>query len=418
MRGYVLVGCSCLAIAAACGGGKKPAKKPIVKEDKPVEKKVTEEDRAKQRLAEAQEIVPDGSTCLPTSLKAENAPRLELAAIGPDALVCAIDTDESRLLGPVGCWKIDLATGGLAYKSTEGLPGRGFPVKLDDKCARGYCLPKDAKSDGNAHIAWESEGKNVAVLVGDEVHLFDADSKAHASTFSIRGEKGVAGAPTALFYVSGTIAVEGKGEGANTHLWVFKADGTPVGPIAALGGKDERPLSTYKGSVSILDKDRIGVSEHAMETMTVYKISDGTRAKLVRNAKKPACKPAELDAYWQDGDKVGDKCKGSIEALSSHLQGATVVAGAKNFLVLLKGERLGELGVLDAKTLQEKKAIKMPWCSGEAGGAEGAAGGDAGADATKDKEKDKDSKDSKETAKSGTRGATKKTSSDPEEGGE
>jgi len=28
----------------------------------------------------------------------------------------------------------------------------------------------------------------------------------------------------------------------------------------------------------------------------------------------------------------------------------------------LRGPRLGELAVIDAKTLAEKKSIKMPWC--------------------------------------------------------
>jgi hypothetical protein len=43
------------------------------------------------------------------------------------------------------------------------------------------------------------------------------------------------------------------------------------------------------------------------------------------------------------------------------------VAGTKNLLMLLRGPRLGELAVVDAKTLAEHKAIRMPWCD-EAGG--------------------------------------------------
>ncbi len=406
MRGYVLVGVSSLAFAACGGGGKKTAKKPKkAKTEVAVEKKETEEDRAEKRLAAAQKIVPDGSACLPPGLKDEGAPRLELAASGQDALVCAIDTNKERLLGPVGCWKIDLATGGLTYKAPEALPGRGYPVSLDGKCARGFCLPAEAKSDATTgHIAWDAESKKVAVLVGDDVHLFDADTKDHESSFTIKGDKGVTNNPINIYFVGAAVAVEGQDEGANAALWMFKTDGTQLGPVLSLGGKEEKPLSTYKGSVSVLDKARLGVAERGMETMTVVEVADGKRSKLVRNAKKPACKAAELDAFWHDGDKVGDKCRGSVEALSGHLMGATAVAGAKNFLVLLRGDRLGELGVLDAKTLQEKKAIKMPWCEGEGGGA------DAGA--SKD-----DAKEPAEAPK-GTRGATKKTSSDPEEGGE
>jgi hypothetical protein len=391
---------------AACGGGsKKVAKKPKTKPEPVVEKKETEEDRAEKRLKEAHKLVPDGSSCLPVALKEDGAPNLELAANGPDALICAIDTDKDRLLGPVGCWKIDLATGGLTYKTPEPLPGRSFWVKLDEHCARGYCLPKDAKDASTAIIAWDLDGKKVAVLAGDDVHVFDAESKAQESSFSIRGDKGLTNNPTAIYFVGSSIVVEGADDGAYAAAWVFKPDGTALGPVAALGGKEEKPISTYKGSVSILDKGRVGVSDHGMDTLTVYEVDGGKRTKLVRNSKKPACKPAEIDAYWHGEDKVSDKCKGSLEALSGHLVGATVVAGAKNFLALLRGDRLGELGVLDAKTLQEKKAIKMPWCSAE--------GGEGAADGEKKTEAKDDAKEEK-TEKGKTRGA----SSDPQEGGE
>jgi hypothetical protein len=403
MRGYMLVGWTTLAFACGGGGGKKTAKKPKATADstEEVAKPETEEDRAAARRTEAHKLVPEGSSCLPASLKDEDAPRLELGAIGVDAIVCAVDTKPDRLLGPVGCWKVDLATGALAYKDPEPLPARGFSVLLDGQCARGYCVPNEAKvTEKVAHIAWDTDGKKVAVLVGDDVHLFDAESKDHESSFSIRGDKGVTNNPTAVHFVGSTIVVEGADEGANAGVWIFKSDGTQVGQVMGLGGKEEKPLSTYKGSVSILDKARIAVSERGMETLTTYDVENGKRAKLVRNAKKPACKAAELDAFWHDGDKVSDKCKGSVEALSGHLMGATAIAGKTNFLVLLRGDRLGELGVLDAKSLAEKKSIKTPWCADGEGGAaakkEEASGGDG------------------EKKKSTTRGK----SADPEEGGE
>jgi hypothetical protein len=115
----------------------------------------------------------------------------------------------------------------------------------------------------------------------------------------------------------------------------------------------------------------------------------------VRKVPKLKCKAAELDAYWVDGDKVTDRCKESINKASGHLMGANVVAGAKNFLVLLRGDRLGELAVMDSKYLKEKDVIKMPWCEGS-----GAAAADAPA------------------KKSTTRGAVPADSSDPQEGGE
>jgi hypothetical protein len=102
----------------------------------------------------------------------------------------------------------------------------------------------------------------------------------------------------------------------------------------------------------------------------------------VRKLPRVACKPDELDAFWHDGDKVTDKCRDSIMKASGPLMGADAVMGSKSLLVLLRESRLGELAVMDAKTLAEKKAIKMPWCD---------AGGDKG-DAKPDKADKADTK--------------------------
>src|SRR4051794_16301691 len=81
----------------ACGGGAKPVVEPpppvaeIKKPPPPAPE--TEEDRERKRRAEANTIIPDGSSCLPTELKSPSAPRLELAAIGSEAVVCAIDQE-------------------------------------------------------------------------------------------------------------------------------------------------------------------------------------------------------------------------------------------------------------------------------------------------------------------------------------
>jgi hypothetical protein len=394
----------------ACGGGgkKKPEFTPseVDNEKSSPKKAETEEDREKKRLAQAHEIVPEGSSCLPASLKEENAPRLELGAAGRDALVCAIDQDRERLLGPVACWKLDVITGKLEYRNPEPLPGRGFSVRLTDKCARGYCLPNAPKAE-IAHMARNLDGSKVAVLVDDEVHIFNRESKAHESSFSIRGDKGLTNEPKAVHFVAETILVEGADEGPYSAVWVFKTDGTQVGPITSLGGKQEKPVSTHKGSFSILDKERVALGEKGMALLTTYNVNNGARAKLVRKVPKLACKPAELDAFWVDGDKVTDKCKASIMKASGHLMGGTVVAGGKSFVVLLRGNRLGEIAIVDQKSLAEKSKLQMPWCD--------AGGGD------NDKAADDDAKVEEKTPakkKAATRGAVQADSSDPQEGGE
>jgi hypothetical protein len=201
-----------------------------------------------------------------------------------------------------------------------------------------------------------------------------------------------------------------------------------MGPVAMLGGKEEKPVSTYKGSLSVLDKNRIAVADHGMETVTTFQLDNGARGKLVRKLKtKAACKATELDAYWHEGDKVTDKCKDSIEKAYGALMGSTMVAGAKNNLALLRGDRLGELGVLDAKTLEEKKAIKLPWCSAEGGGDGGGAGGGGEAKESEkaggakpeaapaaEEAKPSSSKASGKKAKA----APKADSADPQEGGQ
>jgi hypothetical protein len=412
MRGLVFVACSVAAVLAGCGGGGKKEKtfKPDDGADikAPPKKAETEGDREKKRLAQAHEIVPEGSSCLPPSLKEEGAPRLELGAAGRDALVCAIDQDKDRLLGPVACWKLDVTSGKLEYKDPAPLPGRGFTVKLDGKCARGYCLPKEPK--GNvAHMATNLDGSKVAVLVDDEVHLFAGEGKAHESSFTVRGDKGVTNEPKAVHFVADAILVEGADEGPYSAVWVFKTDGTQVGPITQLGAKEEKPLSTHHGSFSILDKTRVAIGYRGMETLNTYDVTNGARAKLVRKMPKLACKPAELDAYWVDGDKVTDKCKASITKASGTLMGSTVVAGGKSLLVLLRGDRLGELAVVDPKSLAEKSVLKMPWC-------EGADAGGGADDAKTEKEAPAEEKAAKK--KSTTRGATQSDSADPQEGGE
>ena len=414
MGRHVLVVC---ALIAACGGNKKQAAKPVAKdtETKPPPPVETEADREKKRHEIAVAIVPEGSACLPIALKDENAPRLELAAVGKDAIVCAIDTDRTRLLGSIACWKLDLKVnpGALEYRDPSPLPGRGFDVKLDDRCARGFCLPADAKlGDGVAHMAVNLDGTKRAVLVGTDVHVFDEASRAHQSAFTIAGDKGVTNDPIAIHFVGDALFVEGADKGPYSAVWVFKPDGSPVGPIVALGGKNDKPMSTYHGSFSILDSNRVAIAERGYDTFTIYEIDNGQRTKLVRKVGKPTCKPDELDTFWHDGDKVTDRCRDSVNKLFGPFIGATTIAGQTSLLSLLRNDRLGELAVLDSKTLAEKRTLKMPWCSaGGAKGADDASSGGGGGDAA-DKQPEKPAK--------ATRGPKKKgaKSSDPEEGGE
>ena len=98
------------------------------------------------------------------------------------------------------------------------------------------------------------------MLVGTDVHLFDAGTKQHVSTFGIAGDKGVTGTATALHFVADSVIIEG-GDDAAPGAWVFKLDGSATGQMMALGGKDEKPLSLRKGSFSVLDPMKVAMRQ-------------------------------------------------------------------------------------------------------------------------------------------------------------
>src|SRR5207244_12892553 len=113
---------------------------------------------------------------------------------------------------------------------------------------------------------------------------------------SSHGEKGVPAdaSATAIQWIGPTLFVE-----ANDAIYVFKADGTAVGPIEALGGpKDAKPLSMRGGSFSVFDDKRVAIAEQGYTSVTIYEVDTGKRTKLVRKISNGPCKKEELDLYW------------------------------------------------------------------------------------------------------------------------
>lgn len=366
------------ASLVACGGSsaKKDSKKPVAskstkKTKKPPVKKETEEDRAKKREAAAEELVASGSTCLPQALKDPAAQlSLELGALGSEAILCAMDRDPSRLLGAAGCWTIDLGAGGLAFRDRNAIPGRGYHAAIDrGTCVRGFCLPKDQEvsTDKPALIAWSLEGNQAAVVAGDHVHLFDAESKELSKSIALRdpaqGDKVMPGDATGLWFLGDTIFLQG-GEAGNSSIWTYKTDGTAGGPLLGLG-KGNAPVAMAHGSFSILDKDRVAVAERGFSTLTIFEVANGKRSKLVRKVSPGPCRSAQVESFFSpEPGEIPAKCLTHLKKTYDHFMGTTMVAGSKNFLGALTSERVGELAVIDSKNLSEKRAIKLPWCEG------------------------------------------------------
>lgn len=366
------------ASLVACGGGssKKETKKPVAsktktKTKKPPVKKETEEDRAKKREAAAEELVASGSTCLPTSLKDPASQlTLELGALGSEAILCAMDRDPARLLGAAGCWTIDLGAGGLAFRDRNAIPGRGFHAAIDPgNCVRGYCLPKDQEvaADRPALIAWNLDGKQTAVVAGDHIHLFDAESKELSKSIALRdpaqGDKVMPGEAAGVWFLGDMLFLQGGEEGASS-IWMYKTDGSAAGQMMGLG-KGNAPVAMGHGSFSVLDKDRVAVAERGFSTLTIFEVASGKRSKLVRKVSPGPCRSNQVESFFspEPGD-LPAKCLAHLKDTYDHFKGTTMVAGSKNFLGALTGERVGELAVIDSKNLSEKRAIKLPWCEG------------------------------------------------------
>lgn len=368
-----------LLLLAACGGGtKNPALGPQTGSEHASSTQAGagqagETKRESSAAPSSAEILPAEGNCLPAKLKTDSSLHLELASIGKDPIVCAVDTEATRLAGPVGCWKVDLSklkaeSVPLVRVPAAPLPNRNVDALLSNGCAHGLCLPKTAKptSTNVVHLAWNHDGAHAAMLVGDEVHLFDAATKAHQSSFSVRGAKGVANDAVEVFFVGKVVFVVGADAGQQSGVWAFKVDGTPIGPIQALGGKAKTLVSPYRGSFSVLDPGHVAIAERGMETLTTYEVDTGRRIKSVRKLPKNPCKPDEIDAFWHDSGKVTKKCRIALESASGMFVGATAVMGSMNLLVALQGARLGELAVIEPKSLAERrKPLKMPWCEAE-----------------------------------------------------
>ncbi len=364
----------------ACGGGsgKKATKTPVAKKDpkgkstkdpKKKKKPVTEEDRAKKRDEQASKIIAADSTCLPTDLKDPGAKMsFELGAVGGLAIVCAMDRDDERALGAVGCWDVDLTAGSIKFRDRNGIPGRGFHAAIQGGCVRGYCLPKDQEvsTEQPALISWSLDGAQVAVAAGDQIHLYDAASKELSKSVPLHdpahGDKAMPGAAKALWFLGDNLFLHGGEEGATT-IWSYKTDGTANGQLMGLG-KGNEPVSMNHGSFFLLDKDRVAASERGLSTLTIFEVGTGKRSKLVRKVSNGPCRSNQVDAYFstEAPATIPAKCVSHLKKTFADFDNTTMVAGSKNFLAALTGERVGELAVIDTKNLSERRAIKLPWC--------------------------------------------------------
>src|SRR5207302_10349421 len=100
--------------------------------------------------------------------------------------------------------------------------------------------------------------------------IFAVGARTTESSFNIRGDKGLTNDPVAVHFVGEALFIEGADQGPYSAVWGWKTDGTKLGPMVPIGG--DKPISTYRGSFSILDKNHIGLAERGCELLHIYAV--------------------------------------------------------------------------------------------------------------------------------------------------
>jgi hypothetical protein len=372
LAAILLVGAAGATLASTgCGGGNKKttttAKKKTTK-TKTLAKGKTEADFTAERTKASRAIVPEGSDCLPDDkLDYQISLQGEADAIN----LCAVDTDTSRALGVVACWNVNRENNALEFIEAKPSPGQGFMAKAELGCVRGYCPPSKLVDSTTAHIAWSTDGKHTGVLTNDALHIFNADDKKHLAEIKITdaalGEKAVTNTPSGLVFVGDTAFVVGSDSKPTAGVWMFKADGTPLGAVTSPNPKDKAPLSIHAGSLSVLDADHVGISESGLSSLTIVEASTGKKSKVVRKLPKLACKPPELTSFFASDGNEGDKCLASATPVFAPFIGSNMLmTKKKSVLASLRASRRLDLSVMDSKTLAEKTVITLKGCGGAA----------------------------------------------------
>ena len=211
----------------------------------------------------------------PTALKADSAPRLELAGEGPDAVLCAVDTDTVAPARP-GRVLEDRSQerrreDQLARTRPHGRDAAAGPRRrrAARRKVRARLLParrRQARRQRRAHVVEprRKTGRGARRRRRSPVRCRRRRATRRASPRrSTRARRRRRWPCTSrATCCSSKVATT-----RTDSIWGFKADGTPVGLIDVLGGKGAQPISIAKGSFSIIDPSRVALADHGMETL-------------------------------------------------------------------------------------------------------------------------------------------------------
>jgi len=300
--------------------------------------------------------------CLPKAHKGETR---QLGLVDGAPVLCTMIAGEAQSGSRVGaCWDVDLKTGSLNPRAAAQLPGHGMSVALDAKgCFDGYCLGKP--EEGEIIVSPSTDGRHFVIHANLTARVFDVKTKKLVKTFGFRSENGsdddsVSNAVIDVLYVGDTIYAIGSDAGPYIGVWAFKDDGTPRGLIKEGGDS----FSVYTGTWTVIDENRVALSDVGMRRLLIVSSKDAKRKLLKRRVKLAPCKEGDIAAYLGDDADVPAACKKHIEKTFAPYLGATIAAMPGGDLLFALADRAGsELAILDGKSLAEKKRIKLKQCA-------------------------------------------------------
>ena len=310
--------------------------------------------------------------CLPRPVTTPDStgrlPSLQLG-LAPAPTLCAYDMQDAP--AGLGCWTVDAAKGALSASTTTGLPGHGRRVRADAAgCIDGFCVASGAAPPEPRLFAVSSSGTHAAMLDDEAVHVFDVRTKMRTVSIKLSDPQAsdttnVSNVPVRLLFVDDTIFVVGSDAGPFIGVWQFKADGRRLGRIVrnTQSGADGETFNVFQGSVSLLGAGHIALTDAGLRSMLVVPIGEGKPRLIRRTTASAPCSKTHMERMAEGDLTLPAACRAVVRRqFEPYFDASLVQLASGDFLVALTGPAQGELALLDARTLAEKRRIKPAKC--------------------------------------------------------
>jgi len=307
-------------------------------------------------LSAAAGVADAAPACLP-ALATRPGSELTLGSIAGVPLACV-----ARGAKVLGCWDIDPRSGTLTARAVSAPPGRSIEAAPDAKgCVDGYCLPATGTAPERVLMATSTDGRH-AVIGGwgsGAVAVFDTRTKKLLRSFDYSGKTDdtiIGNSVVGLLYIGNMLYVRGSDAGPYEAVFAIKDDGTRLGQLT--DGK-EALFSIDEGSASALDAERLALTDAFFQQLVIISAKDNSRTVIKRPFVLGPCSEDDLDVT----EPPKKSCEKHFAKTFAPYSGAELVAlPGGDLLLALSGKAVGQLALLDSKTLVEKRRLRMPIC--------------------------------------------------------